>query len=546
MSQPLPPREFDELRRLIQSLHDETISSDEQARLEQWLLRDEAAREVYVQYMYLYARLRWDCRRGPEPETSRSNGQSPPTPTPIMGYLGDAFWAGADFLSRPFVLTLALAVGLPGLILLILFVNLSHRPVDNRPEFAGKHEARVVARVTRTHRCVWSGEDPAIVVGAKLTPGAPVELREGLSEIEFTNGTRVVLQGPAVFEPRGLNAAFLREGSLVADVSRGAKGFSIQTPLATVVDLGTEFGVSVAPDGKEEAHVFKGEVEIETGRAGTPKARPPRRIHAGEAAQIRLAKDGKTVRTKEIVSEPDRFVRRVPPDTNVGLPEPRIVFSHQGDRDPTTEGWILQQEPRNAALSDQAKTKPVRKDGQAAWSIDNRSGKTGARYRILDAQGLNRQMVAKAKTQGWVLRACIKVVGNQQPGKGLCVFSYWDGHRGWRLRPTVDQQGDQALLVFSESSLGKDVTIKIPNSRDRYVDYEVRYHPETNDADVYINGKLAVTKVFASQRSAYSLHFGTINGATVDGRFARVEWGILDNAAEPNNGSEKKGAERTP
>lgn len=68
MSSPLPPHDSVELHRLIQALHDEVISPEEEIRLAEWLLRDEAAREFYVQYMYLYARLRWDRRCDSEPD----------------------------------------------------------------------------------------------------------------------------------------------------------------------------------------------------------------------------------------------------------------------------------------------------------------------------------------------------------------------------------------------------------------------------------------------------------------------------------------------
>jgi hypothetical protein len=329
-------------------------------------------------------------------------------------------------------------------------------------------------------------------------------------------------------------------------VGPAAQGFSVHTPLATIVDLGTEFGLKVAGDGKEEAHVFQGEVEIETDSNATTAERPSRRVGTGQARRILLEADGKTVRTKPITPAPDRFVRRVPAESNIGLPEPRIVFSHQGDRNPTVEGWSFLWEPKAAKKLEGVDMKPVTDNGVAAWAIDDRSRKMGVTYRMIERQGMNQQMVAKGRSCGWVLRVRVKLTATPQPCRGFSFFSFWDGGRAWRFHPTVDQQGNQGLFVYAKTSLGENVTINVPNSRDRYVDYEVRYHPETKDADLYVDGRLAATKVYVLQRSRLSLHFGTLDSMKSDTRFARVEWGLFDNAPPIEKKSEKKDAEKTP
>ncbi|MBN1910235.1 MAG: FecR domain-containing protein [Pirellulales bacterium] len=536
MSSPTPPLDSTELRRLIEALHDETITPEEKARLAERLLHDEAARELYVQYMYLYARLRWDRRCEPEPSSPLPNGQPTQARSPILGHLGSVLQTGIEFLSRPLVLTIAVAVGLPGLILLILAVGLPRHPIEN-PRAVG---TVAVARITKILRPVWESEDVPLSIGTTLASGQSVHLLEGLSEIEFANGASVILEGPVLFEARGRNAGFLHKGSVVATAGPAAKGFSIHTPLATIVDLGTEFGVKVA-DGQAEAHVFQGEVEIESDRDGAGAVRPLRRIHAGHATQIQLAGNGKTIQTKDVASTPDRFVRRVPPESNAGLPEPRIVFSHRGDRDPTTEGWSFLWEPKTSPRLEGVDMKPVTENGVAAWSIDDRTTKMGVTYRVIEAQGLNPTLIDTARSRGWVIRARIKVTADWKPVRGESFLSYWDGRRAWRLHPTVNAQGDQALFVFASSSLGEGVTIDIPNSRDRFVDYELRYHPETDDADLYIDGRLAATKVFAEQKSRVSFHFGTIDKTKSHPRFAQVEWGILDATPQQGTESEKQG-----
>jgi len=52
-------------------------------------------------------------------------------------------------------------------------------------------------------------------------------------------------------------------GRLSATISDAGKGFSVLTPRATVIDIGTEFGIKVNDDGATDVVVFKGVVDID-------------------------------------------------------------------------------------------------------------------------------------------------------------------------------------------------------------------------------------------------------------------------------------------
>ena len=113
--------------------------------------------------------------------------------------------------------------------------------------------------------------------------GRRLELLSGLAEIEFNAGSRVILEGPVIFEPDSTGAGFLQLGKLTAAVPKRAAGFTIQTPIATVVDLGTEFGVEVDRSGVTEMHVFQGQIEVtSSGETATIK----RRLTAGRGARF--------------------------------------------------------------------------------------------------------------------------------------------------------------------------------------------------------------------------------------------------------------------
>ena len=115
-----------------------------------------------------------------------------------------------------------------------------------------------VAVLARGVNLQWEGESHAS--GSPLTPGW-LRLKSGLAQIEFYQGARVTLEGPAAFQLISSSEAYCTSGKLSAHVPPQAKGFRIQTPKGTIVDLGTDFGLDLN-DASSPMHVFKGEVEF--------------------------------------------------------------------------------------------------------------------------------------------------------------------------------------------------------------------------------------------------------------------------------------------
>jgi hypothetical protein len=110
------------------------------------------------------------------------------------------------------------------------------------------------------------------------------------------SGVTLTLEGPADLELLSIDRVHCRRGKLRTRVPQGADGFIVSTPGSAVVDLGTEFGVNVADDGKTHLMVFKGEAEAAVlNAAGAPVRSQqiaerraleidPRRGQIGEAA----------------------------------------------------------------------------------------------------------------------------------------------------------------------------------------------------------------------------------------------------------------------
>ncbi len=119
-----------------------------------------------------------------------------------------------------------------------------------------------------------------------LCRGDTIRLNTGSLRILFEHGTSLTLQGPAVLEVQDPMLARIYRGSIRVVVAKGAEGFSIATPMAKVIDLGTEFGVRVDDRGGTDVAVFQGAVDVE----GQPQKNGPpqlaKRLTAGEAVRV--------------------------------------------------------------------------------------------------------------------------------------------------------------------------------------------------------------------------------------------------------------------
>ena len=119
----------------------------------------------------------------------------------------------------------------------------------------------IVATLTNSINAEWISEDEMPAEGDVLRQGT-YYLEKGLVQILFDNGAKVILEGPADFELSSTSAMELFSGKVIANINREAVGFTVKTPSAKVLDLGTEFGVDVDLAGDSDIHVFEGEVVL--------------------------------------------------------------------------------------------------------------------------------------------------------------------------------------------------------------------------------------------------------------------------------------------
>ena len=149
-------------------------------------------------------------------------------------------------------------------------------------------------------------ESDTYPVGSRIPTGV-FSLNKGVVQLQLDSGPNLLIEGPASLDIKGVSRAHLTLGKLVFRDDSGGDPFHLSTAWSELIDLGTEYAISVTDDD-EEVHVFSGAVE----RTG---------IVQGERLPAQLLSDGQAMRyshnaslsTKAFATEPEKFVREVDP-----------------------------------------------------------------------------------------------------------------------------------------------------------------------------------------------------------------------------------------
>ncbi len=135
-----------------------------------------------------------------------------------------------------------------------------HQPSDAQAFAISEMRDNGVALLSSSVGAVWA-DRPEITTGSIL-PRGELTLEKGLVEITFYRGARVIVEAPAKIKLETENSAVCFYGKMRAQVPKQAHGFSITSAQFDLVDIGTEFGIDVAPTGEAKVHVFVGEVQL--------------------------------------------------------------------------------------------------------------------------------------------------------------------------------------------------------------------------------------------------------------------------------------------
>ena len=244
-----PSTEFDDAVAAV--CHDS--ASDEQFRgLNELLRTNSAARDEYILRLELHSRLASDPDLFASQEPDLSN-PAEPTRTMLRTNVPPSVQR-RQILKAPITWAVALAACLA----LIGAGLWSRRPAP--PLDQSEPTSKAVAMLNRTADAQWGQARTVPRLNAPLEPG-PLRLEAGLAQVVFYSGARVVIEGPAELDLISQNEAFCRRGRIFVDVPAQARGFRVNTPHVTTVDMGTSFGLNVN-DEQTGVHVFKGNVSL--------------------------------------------------------------------------------------------------------------------------------------------------------------------------------------------------------------------------------------------------------------------------------------------
>jgi hypothetical protein len=220
------------------------LADDERAELIALLTGDAQARRTYLEHMQDTVSLRWmfsgHCERKQALALAEHGPEGVRSSRRRM-----ASW-----------MVLALAAGI-ACVTALPFLGDRDSPTDA----AISASANPVAIVTGLSDVAWAGTSaPARL--ARVGIGQKFEFTSGTVALAFDTGAEVKVFGPAKFEISSQKSILCSRGRVTTHVEESGKGFTIETPKARIIDLGTEFGVDISPQGDTQVVVFKGSVDL--------------------------------------------------------------------------------------------------------------------------------------------------------------------------------------------------------------------------------------------------------------------------------------------
>jgi ferric-dicitrate binding protein FerR (iron transport regulator) len=303
-----------ELEQLLSALCDGSLSDPEHVRLEAMLSADAECRRHYLEYTDLHAQL----LAAPGLPVGDLAATPPPNVSPSSPRLRRI---------APYLALVAATL----IISLLLQVLWSQRSGSSHPNGSDALPS-TFATLTQTVDCTWEGPGKAWKAGARVGQEQIRLVNKGLVRVRFDSGAELLVEGPAVLQVDGAAEATLRSGKAFFRADDTGPPFELHTPRATLVDVGTEYGVFVSTEN-EEVHVFDGEVRRTPRDGGEPE-----RLAAGEARRF----DSAVAAGEPVTLDEPKFVRQMPsaaerPDSDAGL------IAYEGfdydDADALTKGW---------------------------------------------------------------------------------------------------------------------------------------------------------------------------------------------------------------
>ena len=292
--------DFSRIHALALRMLEDTLSPTERQELESLLLENSAARRGYLEHVQESACLRWLCME------EFGDGAAPVVmPVAASDASGSRFRKWAIFSGGLLAGLLAVVIGMQ----LIgrsgadkkrnaEDSNMVHTMPQAPAESVGSTSPDIavpvvgldrpmVATITSLNAARWSPPTFGVKILSQWAVGDRLHLRGGSAELTFDTGAQLTVFGPADIEITSATSIRCLRGRVTTLVDKRGRGFSIETPGAKVVDLGTQFGLSISDEGETEVVVFQGAVDLSNSRQAASGEAASRRMQQGEALLVR-------------------------------------------------------------------------------------------------------------------------------------------------------------------------------------------------------------------------------------------------------------------
>lgn len=368
---------FDAIHDLVGRQREHGLTQEEAQRLEGVVLSSRDALRLYAQYVREESSLKWWAtgRIGLEDDetgTAASDAGSLSDAMILPAITQEDSAADLPVITRPLVTPLPAAPRpLPAsrrsgvrwylyaaaVLLALVGGGLIWQQLRPRP-------VGVLTASTDAH---WEGAIPT--VGEALPPQRTLILKSGVATISLRDQVTLSVAGPAQVQLNSATDVFLTLGKIVVNVPHQVSGFSVRTRDAKVVDLGTEFGVSVNEEGSSEVHVLAGHVAVSGPAAGATQ----QIVAAGSACRV-----DQSGRNQAVPLDVSRFAFAARPDG----PSPYdrwLAYGQELRHDPDLLGYYtFQKNANHPDLLINSATSPRASDGtieNARWDQGRFPGK---------------------------------------------------------------------------------------------------------------------------------------------------------------------------
>lgn len=286
------------IHKLVSMSLDDELSEAGSRQLSELLCKDPQARCTYVVYLQETAELRWLS-------SGLSTGEREPRRQAgvIRDLRNQAATLPFSSLRENWLVAGACVTCIVALCMLMVGYFLSNK--RDKPDFAGPtHPLQVpdkvvgepeatppssmpVATLTRLTNVIWTQGQPAPNELSRLRVGDTIAFDSGELEIVFDRGVEFLARGKCRFRIESPLHLVGGLGTFSAKVGESGRGFRIDTPTSSIVDRGTEFGVSIDAQGQTDVVCFQGVVELSYGPATSLSRSGVRdRLYQGEGLHI--------------------------------------------------------------------------------------------------------------------------------------------------------------------------------------------------------------------------------------------------------------------